>query len=227
MKRIWTDLLRLFFPKSCCVCGRRLASEEKEICLECLSYFIRTDDDRHPNETETLFIGKAYIENAYAMYHYDKGEHIQRALHALKYHGCPRTGYELAHIAASELAQAHSPLCDVDVLVPVPLHPAKKRQRGYNQAEWIARGLAAVWGTPIDTRSLVRTRNNSTQTRLAPNERWENTRGIFRLARPDLAGKHVLLIDDVITTGATLSHCAEILLQEEGTRVSIFALARV
>ena len=108
MKRIWTDLLRLFFPKSCCVCGRRLASEEKEICLECLSYFIRTDDDRHPNETETLFIGKAYIENAYAMYHYDKGEHIQRAIHALKYHGCPRAGYELAHIAASELAQAHS-----------------------------------------------------------------------------------------------------------------------
>lgn len=227
MKRIWTDLLRLFFPKSCCVCGRRLASEEKEICLECLSYFIRTDDDRHPNETETLFIGKAYIENAYAMYHYDKGEHIQRAIHALKYHGCPRAGYELAHIAASELAQAHSPLCDVDVLVPVPLHPAKKRQRGYNQAEWIARGLSAVWGTPIDTRSLVRTRNNSTQTRLAPNERWENTRGIFCLARPDLTGKHVLLIDDVITTGATLSHCAEILLQEEGTRVSIFALARV
>ena len=227
MKRIWTDLLRLFFPKSCCVCGRRLASEEKEICLECMSYLIRTDDDRLPNETETLFIGKAYIENAYAMYHYDKGEHIQRAIHALKYHGCPWAGYELAHIAASELAQAHSPLCDVDVLVPVPLHPAKKRQRGYNQAEWIARGLAAVWGTPIDTRSLVRTRNNSTQTRLAPNERWENTRGIFRLARPDLAGKHVLLIDDVITTGATLSHCAEILLQEEGTRVSIFALARV
>ena len=192
-----------------------------------MSYLVRTDDDRHPNETETLFIGKAYIENAYAMYHYDKGEHIQRAIHALKYHGCPRAGYELAHIAASELAQAHSPLCDVDVLVPVPLHPAKKRQRGYNQAEWIARGLAAVWGTPIDTRSLVRKRNNSTQTHLAPNERWENTRGIFRLARPDLAGKHVLLIDDVITTGATLSHCAEILLQGEGTRVSIFALARV
>lgn len=225
--RCWIDLLRVFFPKTCCVCGKRLTSGEEEICLGCFCEDVSTDDGELPDEVDTCFIGKIPVEKAYVLFRYDKGEHIQRAIHALKYRDRPKVGYELGRLAAEKLAQAHSPLCQADVLVPVPLHPAKKRRRGYNQAEWIARGLSAVWGTPVDTRSLVRIHDNSTQTRLSPTERWQNTEGIFRLARPDLAGKHVLLIDDVITTGATLSHCAEILLQEEGTRVSIFALARV
>lgn len=227
MTTLWTDLLRLFFPKPCCICGRRLGAEEKEFCFECASQFSHTDDDKHPNRTEELFIGLPGIKSAYALFTYKKGDHVQRLIHALKYHDRPKIGYWLGKMAAEELKKSDSPLLQAEVIVPVPLHPARMRSRGYNQSEWIARGFSEVWNIPIDTRSLIRIHNNTSQTKHSATERWLNTSEIFSLARPDTAGKHILLIDDVITTGSTLTHCAEILLQQADTQVSIFALARV
>lgn len=227
MAGIWNDLLRVLFPKQCCICNRRLGEGEKEFCLECSRNFSRTGDEVHPNPLDDRFMWLEGFVSAYARFYYGKGAYMQRLVHAIKYRDRPEAGYFLARSAAEELMRIGDPASTAEVLVPVPLHKSRKRERGYNQAEWIARGISEVWKIPVDNRSLVRNRNNTTQTHESATGRWQNTAGIFRLARPDLAGKHVLLIDDVITTGSTVIHCAETLLQAEGTRVSIFALARV
>ena len=119
-----------------------------------------------------------------------------------------------------------SPLIEVDLLIPVPLHPRKERKRGYNQSEWIARGLSSVLHIPIDKGSLARVSFTNTQTRKGVFERWTNVCSIFQVSQPDkLRDKHVLLVDDVITTGATLSACAEALSTVPGIRISVFALS--
>ena len=127
---------------------------------------------------------------------------------------------------ARELQADHSPICTVDLLIPVPLHPRKKRQRGYNQSEWIASGIRSIWDIPIDTQSLARTTHTSTQTRKAIYDRWLNVCSIFNVIHPEsLKNKHILLIDDVITTGATISACAKALSGIPGIRISILALS--
>ena len=115
---------------------------------------------------------------------------------------------------------------DVDVIVPVPLHPRKQKVRGYNQSECIARGVSSVTGISMDTASVVRTRHTETQTRKSSYERWENVDGIFCLRRADaFVGKHVLIIDDVLTTGATITACADALRKVDGVRISVLTLA--
>lgn len=135
-------------------------------------------------------------------------------------------GYLLGRQIARELQADHSPICTVDLLIPVPLHPRKKRQRGYNQSEWIASGIRSIWDIPIDTQSLARTTHTSTQTRKAIYDRWLNVCSIFNVIHPEsLKNKHILLIDDVITTGATISACAKALSGIPGIRISILALS--
>ncbi len=146
--------------------------------------------------------------------------------HSLKYHDNKELGYLLGRQIARELQADHSPICTVDLLIPVPLHPRKKRQRGYNQSEWIASGIRSIWDIPIDTRSLARTTHTSTQTRKAIYDRWLNVCSIFNVIHPEsLKNKHILLIDDVITTGATISACAKALSGIPGIRISILALS--
>ena len=117
---------------------------------------------------------------------------------------------------------------DVDVVIPVPLHPRKQRARGYNQSEWIARGVSAVTGIPIDTESILRKKNTETQTRKSVFERRDNVEGIFELQHPEtLAGKHILIVDDVLTTGSTTLACASCLVDVEDIRISILTLAMV
>jgi ComF family protein len=145
---------------------------------------------------------------------------------SLKYHDNKELGYLLGRQIARELQADHSPICTVDLLIPVPLHPRKKRQRGYNQSEWIASGIRSIWDIPIDTQSLARTTHTSTQTRKAIYDRWLNVCSIFNVIHPEsLKNKHILLIDDVITTGATISACAKALSGIPGIRISILALS--
>lgn len=126
-------------------------------------------------------------------------------------------GYLLGRQIARELQADHSPICTVDLLIPVPLHPRKKQQRGYNQSEWIASGIRSIWDIPIDTQSLARTTHTSTQTRKAIYDRWLNVCSIFNVIHPEsLKNKHILLIDDVITTGATISACAKGFIRDSG-----------
>ena len=227
MPTTWNNLLNLFFPNLCKICKRPLVEGEEQICLKCLCDLPHTGYHQLVNNpVEQLFIGKDRIEYATAYLRYEKGGKVQSLIHSLKYHDNKELGYLLGRQIARELQTDHSPICTVDLLIPVPLHPRKKRQRGYNQSEWIARGLNTLLKLPIDTTSLRRTKETETQTHKQTYDRWLNMQNIFSVVdREVLAGKHILLIDDVITTGSTIGACAEALLTIPGVRVSVLAIA--
>jgi ComF family protein len=146
-------------------------------------------------------------------------------LHSLKYKGNKEIGQLLGRYAAVDLLDSVD-FTSIDVVIPVPLHPKKYKVRGYNQSEWIGKGLSEILEVPQDTITLYRIRENTTQTKKTVFERYENTEGIFELSdSTSLAGKHVLLVDDVLTTGSTLEACVRVLLEIEGIKVSVFTLA--
>lgn len=225
MKRIWNDLLNLFFPRLCLICQTPLVEGEGHICLHCrqeLPYTHFTDPKANP--VYELF-REVPAANATALLHFRKGGRGQKLIHALKYRGYKRLGLELGRMAVT--ANRQSGLFEtVDLLLPVPLHPKRLRQRGYNQSEWIAQGIRSATGLPVDTTHLRRVRENISQTHKQIFERAENVQDIFRLEDPEaLAGKHVLLIDDVITTGSTLKACAKALQAAPDIRISILGIA--
>jgi ComF family protein len=165
------------------------------------------------------------IENAAAFSYYAKGSRMRKLIHNMKYKGIREIGTEIGRIYA--LSLSGSGFTDgVDVIIPVPLHPSKKRKRGFNQSESVSEGIASVTGLRLDTTSLVRVSPSATQTKRTRYDRWTNVEGIFRVADPGkIQGRHVLLVDDVITTGSTIESCANELLKIEGVRVSVAALA--
>lgn len=221
-----SSFLSLLFPRCCVVCGRPLAKGEECLCTMCNINLPRTDYHlRKDNPVEKLFWGKIPLERATSFFFYRKGSDFRQILHQLKYGGQKDIGAIMGRYMAAELL-ASGFFEGVDVILPVPLHKKKQQIRGYNQSEWIARGIAAVTGISIDTESVVRQKNTETQTRKSSFERWENVEGIFQLHRAEsLAGKHVLIVDDVLTTGATTVECASCLAEIEGIRISILTLA--
>lgn len=227
MLKILNDILNLFFPNLCLLCKTPLIDGEKQICLNCLSDLPKTDYHKQAlNPAEQLFMGKANIIHAYSFLHYEKGGHVQKLIHSLKYHDNKEIGYILGRQAALELQKVNSPLCQTDFLIPVPLHPQKQKQRGYNQAEWIALGLSSVWHTPVNTTTLCRTKKTDTQTRKSVYNRWINVKDIFFAQNiNELEDKHILLIDDVITTGSTISGCTDALSSVSGLQISVFSLS--
>ncbi|GAA6258456.1 ComF family protein [Bacteroides sp. f07] len=180
---------------------------------------------RKDNPVEKMFWGKIPLERATSFFFYRKGSDFRQILHQLKYGGQKGIGAIMGRYMAAELLESGF-FEGVDVILPVPLHKKKQQIRGYNQSEWIARGIAAVTGISIDTESVVRRKNTETQTRKSFLERWENVEGIFELNHAEsLVGKHILIVDDVLTTGATTVECASCLTDIEGIRISILTLA--
>ena len=226
MRKIFNDLLNLFFPKLCMICQTPLVGGEEHICLKCLCDLPRTGHNfLKENPATFLFAGKVPVYRATAFLRYEKGGHVQQLIHSLKYHDNREIGFRLGRMAGLHYRQAIQSDCP-DLLLPVPLHPRKKKKRGYNQSEWIARGLNCLLQLPIDTTSLRRIKETDTQTNKPTYERWQNVQDIFSVVAPkELEGKHILLIDDVITTGSTIGACAEALLTVPGVRVSILAVA--
>lgn len=174
---------------------------------------------------EQLFWGRCLIEKAAAFSYYNKGSRIRTLIHNLKYKGIKEIGMELGRIYGLTLKSSGF-TDEIDLIVPVPLHPSKKKMRGFNQSEIISNGISGVTGLPVDTNSLVREKISVTQTRRSRYERWTNVEGIFLVNdQESLKGKHVLLVDDVITTGSTIESCANELLKVDGVKVSVVALA--
>lgn len=226
MTTIWNDLLNLFDPRLCQLCKKTLLPEERELCLHCLcdlprTYYHRRDD--HP--LLPIFAGISSFRHVTAFLFYREGGCVQSLIHSFKYRGNKQLAERLGRMAALEL-KADGFFRDVDVCVPVPLHRRKQRTRGYNQAEWIARGLAEVYHYPVDTQTLVRAVDTDTQTHKSAYERRMNVAEAFRLSRPEqFADKHVLLVDDVLTTGATLLSCIDCLMRIPRISISVFTLA--
>ncbi|MDR0892511.1 MAG: ComF family protein [Mediterranea sp.] len=226
MVQWYSAFISLFFPRCCIVCNEALAEEEEYICTRCNIKMPRTNYHRREGNTvERLFWGKIPIERATAFFFYRKGSDYRQILHALKYRGEKKLGETMGRLMASEL-QSSGFFEGIDLILPVPLHAKKQKLRGYNQSEWIAKGVAAVTKLPLEPQLLRRVKNTETQTRKSVVARWENVDGSFELLQPEiLRGKHVLLIDDVLTTGSTTTACAEAMLKAEGIRISVLALA--
>ncbi len=222
---IFNDFINLIFPVHCAACGEMLMKNERIICSRCIYHLPRTDFHLdQDNPVARIFWGRIRIEQATAYYFFNKGSKFRRLVHELKYLGRQDIGVELGRAFGSELMK--SGFRNVDVVVPVPLHKKKLRKRGFNQSECIARGIAEAMSKPIDTLSVIRAIDTATQTRRSRYDRWLNVECVFRITEPEsLIGKHILLVDDVLTTGATLEACATAILEVEETKVSIAALA--
>ena len=199
---------------------------ENLICTECFVVIPRTNYHyKEDNPVAQLFWGRCVIEKAAAFSYYNKGSRIGNLIHNLKYKGIREIGHELGRIYGLTL-KASGFTKDIDLIIPVPLHPTKERIRGFNQSETISMGIAAATLLPVDVKTLARIMASPTQTKRSRYERWTNVEGIFKVTDSQtIIGKHVLLVDDVITTGSTIESCTNELLKIEGVKVSVVALA--
>lgn len=226
MKSLFTDLLNLVYPNLCLICGESLVRGEEMICLSCLHNIPKTNYHLEVDNTvEKRFWGKVPIHRGTSFFFFYKGSPFQKLLHELKYRGNKEIGFVAGKYAAIDLLESED-FRNIDVIIPVPLHPKKFHKRGYNQSEWIAKGLAKILEKPVDTTHLIRIKENTTQTKKSVFERYTNTANIFSLT--DLTvfrHKHVLLVDDVLTTGSTLEACMQTLLETDYIKISVFTLA--
>ncbi|MDO9153765.1 MAG: ComF family protein [Paludibacter sp.] len=226
MRNLLTDVLNLIYPNLCLICGENLVSGEQQICMSCLHNIPKTNFHLLPdNPIEKKFWGKVPVFRGTAFFYFQKGSPFQQLLHELKYRDNKNIGEMLGKHAGVVLLES-ADFATVDIIIPVPLHPKKFAKRGYNQSECICRGLSVIMEKPLDTSNLRRVRENPTQTKKSVYERYENTENIFEVTDANLfAGKHILLVDDVLTTGSTIEACIQALLEVPVVKISIFTLA--
>lgn len=225
----WTAaFFDLLFPRCCVVCGCVLSANEKYLCIKCLTHLPKTNDYlKVGNNTEKRFWGKFQLERAAAYFYYEKGSDFDKILYELKYHGCKEIGATMGRYLATEMLLSGF-FDGIDLIIPVPLHPDKEKKRGYNQSAWIAKGVSEVTGIRLEANAVARLVDTNTQTRKSVFERWENVQDIFSVVSSDfLERKHILLVDDVVTTGSTLYSCATAVVGIKGVKISILTLAAV
>ncbi|MGL4994274.1 MAG: ComF family protein [Bacteroidales bacterium] len=228
LRRVVELLLSILFPRLCLVCGKALVEGEQHMCLLCLDIMPRTRYHlERDNALEQIFWGKVDIYRVTSLFHFYKGGGYRDLIHNIKYRDGKSCARYMGYIAAKEVAESGF-LEGIDAVVPVPLHARRKAIRGFNQSEEIALGISKHSGIPVWSDILVRTKHNPTQTMMKREERWDNVNSIFSLINKErIAGKHILLVDDVITSGSTLEACARELHRADGIRVSILTLASV
>ena len=226
LKSIWNDILALFFPNLCAVCDTPLVEHEQGICLGCISRIPRTGNMVKPdNETVKRFWGKFPIEHGASFFHFHKGENSQKIIHAIKYKNDKDLAIQMGALFADELNTTDW-IRKIDILIPVPLHRNRLQTRGYNQSELIAQGIASVLKLPIDTSSVIKAKPTSSQTKKGIYERWLNVNETFSVtSAAHLQDKHILIIDDVITTGATIDSLAHAILPCQNVKISVISLA--
>lgn len=226
VKRWGLDLIGLLFPDLCNACGTPLFVGEQLICTKCLYDLPFTDYHLHAeNRVAKQLWGRLPIHAAMAMLYFRKGAKVQNLIHNLKYNNKTSVGMLLGKMLGVKLKA--SPLyIGIDFIIPVPLHHTKLRKRGYNQSTSIADGISQEMEIPFHEDLLIRISQTDSQTKKSRYNRYENMKAVFEIKKVDrVLGKHILLIDDVITTGATLEACANELIANGAAKVSIAALA--
>ena len=219
-------LLDLLFPRACNICGSRLTVTEQVICGPCNMHMPRTHYERsfEDNDLVRLFWAIIPIERGVAWFYYKSHSPAVRPIYRLKYGNRPHIGLQLGEMYAHEI-QDSGFFDGIDIILPVPLTRKRERKRGYNQTMMIARGVGYATGLPIATKALTRSRFKESQTHKNMWERRDNVEGVFKLKDADsIRGKHVLIVDDVVTTGSTIIACAKELLKAGDVRISILAL---
>ncbi len=228
LNNIFNDLLSLFFPAQCIACNTLLEGRSEMICTRCRGDIPLTYFHFDPENPMSLRLKAIHpnIEMAAAWFFYTSKGRWRQVIHEFKYRRSWHTAYKVAYWYGFDLLE--SPYFQsVDVVVPVPLHTSRLLKRRYNQSEMIAQGVADAMEISINRRSLRRHRNNPSQVTRSKKQRWNNVQGIFSVHRPELLeGKHILLVDDVFTTGATIISCVEALMEAiPSCRISVATLA--
>ncbi len=227
IRTLFNNLLSLFYPEECIVCKNTLIEGEKYLCLHCLHKLPKTNHHLCPNNAASKnLIGKVVFKNASGYLFYSKGGMSQAIIAEIKYKGNRRFGRWIGEYLASDILDSGY-FNDIDILVSIPLHKKKLHKRGFNQAEILAQGISNITGLFVDTISLERSIANPTQTKKGSYERWLNTKDIFVLKKSEsFENKHILLIDDVFTTGSTVEAAIEAINKEcENVQVSVLTLA--
>jgi ComF family protein len=221
IKTSFENIINLFFSSTCAGCNGELSYGQKHLCVSCLIHF-PINQTLNPSE---LFWGRVPVKNGISLLTFEKGNSTQKLLHKIKY----KDQKQLAIHLGSKMGRAINSLewaSQIDLIIPVPLHPSKERSRGYNQALLLAEGIKEVLSVPIENNAIIRTKANVTQTKKNKYERWDNVEQVFKLAQSKhVKNKHVLIVDDAITTGATLESCIRCFLEVENCQVSIATLA--
>ena len=225
LQEIKNSLLHFSFPHVCEGCGTDLPEPSQLLCLRCLSFLPATNFHMHPNNPiEKIFWGRMPVTYATAQFYYTRESLIQHLMHQFKYRGNKDIGLYLGKLMGYALSSSNR-FSYLDALIPVPLFPSKERKRGFNQATVLCEGIAEVLNIPVWKDVICRNSFTETQTKKGRIERWQNMEGRFELIkRQQLEGRHVLLIDDVVTTGASLESCGTELLKANDMRLSIATL---
>ncbi len=220
------DFLSLIYPRHCQACGMLLFRHETMICKLCELSLPKSNYHLNDNNPLNRMLGgRVPLQKTLCLYLFEKSGKVQRLVHAIKYHKHKELAVFLGERLGNEIRATELPL-EFDVIVPIPLHPKKLAERGFNQSEEFAKGLSKVMGVAMDNKSLQRAKISSTQTHKRKYQRWENVEGIFELPAPaNFENKHVLLLDDVVTTGATIDSAWQCFKHLEGVKVSLACIA--
>ena len=226
LENLLGGFVSLFYPKLCLSCSKNITPDKESICISCQVQLPKTNFHlEKENPFTDRFWGRIKIENGASLYHFAKGGHVQHLIHNLKYQGKADVGIKLGNLYGKVLKKA--PLfSDIDLIIPVPLHPKKELKRGYNQSDMFAKGLSESMEVSWEKNVLIRSKMTETQTKKSRLERLENVQNVFEIKNPKiLENKHILIVDDVLTTGATLEACATKILVVPNTKVSLATIA--
>ncbi|HEX7844873.1 MAG TPA: phosphoribosyltransferase family protein [Chitinophagaceae bacterium] len=224
ISEIKESFLHLLFPHICDGCGSDLLSNNSTLCIRCIEALPQTDFELHPgNPIEKKFYGRLPLQHATSQYYFTKESLIQHLIHQLKYRSNRELGLQLGRLMGDAIKR--SGRFNADVIVPLPLFPAREKRRGYNQSLLLCEGMAEQLCLPVLKNVIERPQHTDTQTKKGRMERWQNIEGKFVLTDAvAITNKHLLLVDDVITTGATLEACGAELLKGENVKLSLAAL---
>ena len=226
LKNIVGSTMHLLYPHVCTGCGSDLLEADSLLCLTCMHDLPHTNFAALPNNpVEKDFWGRINLVAAYSQFYFSKAFLMQHLIHHLKYKGNTKIGFYLGEIMGKTMLQSNR-FSTMDALLPLPLYPDKEHKRGYNQATVICNGISSVMNIPVLSSAVIRQHATETQTRKHRTERWENVKDSFKVVKPgELNGKRLLLVDDVVTTGATLEACGNVMLQAADVKLGIATLA--